>query len=492
MTVKAYYSGFLDFEENEKKQITKILKNIYHEFQNSKQTIHIILDYIIGKHQYDLIILKDTAIISVEVKNYEGKVIGSENSEWYVITDQNKKLPINGGKNIFRQVRSQRYELMTYINEILKSISNRFIQQPVRHISSIVCFKGDSSYDINQIERDKHLWFNVLNEINLTQFLSNASSNEFVFKQSELSLIIEKFGVVEYSIDELFEIDNVKDDNKFILQNIINEIDLIDPSPYELEKLILRLFNNKLELELNEILILIGEENGLRLLETLKELKLVNTAKYGKISLQENWKELLKKQEEINTTKSHEQYLYRSEFWLAPLVSKENGTYQSIYRGTKYHFNSDGRFWWSLSGTDTKLEIEFSDNRVKNKLLNCRPLGGSFRITESGEIITKKEINGEYRQIFVTMLTGDIIFKGKKISWKPLKLKKGDLWPSIYDGTTFGINANRQLFIKVSGRKFYAVEGHEKIVETVLQFKPQGGRIKINENGAILTLMYSA
>ncbi|MHA1343697.1 MAG: nuclease-related domain-containing protein, partial [Promethearchaeota archaeon] len=112
MTVKVYYSGSLDFEENEKKQITKILKNIYHEFQNSKQIIHIILDYIIGKHQYDLIILKDEAVISVEVKNYEGKIIGSENSEWYVITDQNKKLPINGGKNIFRQVRSQRYELM--------------------------------------------------------------------------------------------------------------------------------------------------------------------------------------------------------------------------------------------------------------------------------------------------------------------------------------------------------------------------------------------
>ena len=87
----------------------------------------------------------------------------------------------------------------------------------------------------------------------------------------------------------------------------------------------------------------------------------------------------------------------------------------------------------------------------EKKIQDIKFLAGSFRITESKEILAKVERDGEYVPIYIGQLEGEIELQD--LQWKPKKLKPGDLWPSIYDGTTLAVNSGGKVFITISGKK---------------------------------------
>lgn len=500
MSVKYYYSGNLEYRQNEQEQIFRILQKIHDAFNESKEEVYVILDVIIGNYQYDMIFIKNNAIVCVEFKNYEGDIIGAENSDWYVIAENGDKISINDGRNIFRQVRSQRYQLIEFVNKVLSSGTERFKDNAVSHISAIVCFKG-GNYNYDQIDKNRHLWFAVENENTIIDFLKRVNSNEFLLRKAEILLLINQLGLNEFDINNLIEVgeqtpetiigfETQDDDSTY--SEVFN-LDLDDATPQELEAVISFLFpDDKCITNLQEISNKVKDtEKAIQLLSKLKELGLISQPDSQTIKLIEDWRDILSNQEDLEMSISAQQLFYKTSFLLSPGSTEEGTEYLGVYRGTKYHFNSSGVFWWEISGSNEKLEFEFTEDSIKQKLLNIKPLGGSFRITESGEVLTKKDDNGEFIPIFVTKFNGTIVFKNRKIKWNPSGLKPGDLWSSIYDGTTLSVNSNRQLFIRVNNKKCYAEEGHEDIVDKVLQFKPNGGRVKITETGKILTLMYS-
>ena len=189
MTIEMFSLERIDFPINERRQYERIKKEMLERFSGDDHRYCVIIDYIIGSKQYDFIVIKEDAIISIELKGYKGKIFGSENDVWFVETNSGEKIEIDREKNPYQQVREQRYKLLDFLNEKLPKISERFKDKKIYHVASILCFEEGSTYDIEQIDHKTNLWFNATDESNLFEMIKLTSSNEFILKNIEIDAL---------------------------------------------------------------------------------------------------------------------------------------------------------------------------------------------------------------------------------------------------------------------------------------------------------------
>lgn len=481
MPVELFSAGMIDFSINEGKMYDKIKKEMVDFFSHDEKRYCVIVDYIIGNKQYDIIVIKNDAIISIDLKSYKGKIIGSENGSWFVETDDSR-IEINQRKNPFIQVRDQRYQLLGLLNDILPKVFKRLKDDTISNVASILCFENGSTYDIEQINHKMSLWFNVMDESNLFKFIESTTSNQFYFKDIEIDKLLQEMNVQKLDDNE----------NKVILdisnKSVISSEDIMMIT----ERIMADFGTNGFTLQ--DISGLVDPEVAVRYLKESIDSKIINKiGNDNKFCLDEKWADNLP-----STISNADNDLYisndvskyaKADFSLRPNNSKEGTEYNGVYRGTTYHLNYMKDVWWAASKDYFKVKAKFSNEDILDKILNIKPQGGSFRITEAKEVLTKIYLEDRgYVSFYVGKFDGEIELDN--CQWNP-KLTKGDLWPSMYDGTTFSVNTNKEILMHIGNIKVYSKEGGEELANKVLSFRENGGgRFKVNENGCILTLMH--
>lgn len=482
MTIEMFTSGRIDFSVNERRQFERIKKEMIEKFSTGESRYCVIVDYIIGNKQYDITVFKKDAIISIDLKGYKGKIIGSENGTWYVETEKNQEIEIAQKKNPYIQAREQRYQLLNFLNEKLPGISVRFREKKIYNVTSILCFEKGSTYDIDQIDYKKNLWFDVTDESNLLDLIEKTTSNEFILKNVEITALLKEMNLQRLETEmrkEKLEISSKSvlssEDTVMIAQRVIEEFGTNDFTLADLSQIV-------------------DAEIAARYLKEAIEKKIIERiAGTNRFCLAEKWSDNLpaiKDDEDICSVDDIKKYT-EADFWLRPKAPEEGKEYRGIYRGTIYHLDYKKNVWWKTGKYSPKIKVKFSNEEILDKILEIKSQGGSFRITEAKEVLTKVYFEDQgYVSIFVGKFDGKIELENYR--WKLKGIKKGDLWPSLYDGATFSVNNNRELLMHIGDRKVYAKESHEGIVKKVLEFRAKhgGGRFKINENGSILTLMY--
>ena len=470
MTIDVFVADTIDFRANERKQYERIKKSLIAHFSNTDNRYCLIVDYIIGNKQYDLILITNDSIIIIDIKGYKGKVIGSENGKWYVEKD-GETVEIKQPKNPYLQMRDQRYELMSFLNASLPKISKRFKDNEVHNISAFLCFEEGSIYMVNQIDFKKSPWFNVVDESSLVDEISKTTSNEFYLKDLEIDRLMKYMKLQKIDEPEPVEI---TEKGSLHSQDVVNITKKIISSSISVEGFTFK-----------DLSSLFGPEIAARYIEYAEELGIIEKIDDGKFSFTDDWSDNLPEISDESQDILPE--FSKEEFWLFPKKLKLGETYPGVYRGTKFHINSKGEVWWKSSG-GILLKAEFSDKTIIDEILKYKPSGGAFRITESKEILTKRENgDGDYTPIYIAKFQGDI--KLDSVEWAP-KVKKGELWPSKYDGVVMSVNSNGRVAIKIGkGVKVYAKSGHEKLAREILSVRPIGGRFVIDENKNVLTLV---
>lgn len=488
MSIRCFVPMDLGFQINERMQIERIVKNLFQAIESEDQNLSIVLDFIKGSSQYDIIVIKEDAIIIIEAKDYSGEISGDENSEWITRNPSAHEVKVRLPSNPFKQAKDQRFSLIRYLNKLLANISPRFTQG-ICNIAVFVCFNEGSSFNEIDIDFQRNMWFRVVNEENVGRLVKEWSSNEFYLRKEEIDKIVDKMRVNEVDLSEIIEIvpsSNSDANEKIEVESFselsINELELI------IEKLE-RVSSDRC-FTLSTLSKIIEPQAAVLFLKEGLEKELIATQEETKdFIIMEDWSDIISNVKLIQNDKIKGPDIYEKDFWLKPDKSKEAELYQGIYRGKKYSLDTKYNFWWKKGGkADFKVKITFSNSTDEKKIINKKFLGGSFRITEDKELLTIVERSGEFVPIFMGSLNGDISIDN--IEWQPKNLKPGDLWPSIYDGTQLSVNSNRQVFIKFGGKKLYAEEGHEDLARAVLKFRTDGGRFKIDENRNILTLLY--
>jgi len=369
------------------------------------------------------------------------------------------------------------------VNKKLRQFSKHYEDKEIYNINSVICFNSGSTYDFEQLTQpSKHLWFRVLNEDNIIEYVEEADSNEFYLKDKVINALINDMNLNKIDINR--DIDKLSIDNKSQLSN--NDINIITER--------IHIDFSKKTFTLVDLSDIVQPEIAVRYLKeaTLKKILIGSD---GAFILNDKWMDRLPKVKEEKDEDSYDliSQFSKEDFWLKPKKSMAGCRYLGPYRGTAYHVNYKGETWWRKGKTYPKIMAKFSDDSLIEEILEIKPQGGSFKITESKELITKVFTESEgYIPVYIGKYSGNIEFQ--ELEWKPKGIKKGDLWPSIYDGTTLSINSNKGVHIKIGGQKSYALDGHDQLADMILKYqeKSEGGRFKINENGAIITLMYQA
>lgn len=164
------------------------------------------------------------------------------------------------------------------------------------------------------------------------------------------------------------------------------------------------------------------------------------------------------------------------------------------YRGTRYRYGGHD-VWWQTHKDGLKVHVVKGHERIVKELLTLKKSqknesGGSFRITETGDVITKIQgKDGGWKAIFVCEMDEPFQFE-EKLDTMPTEMKPGDLWPGFYDGARYSYLMNKLWWNNPEGPRQYVEEELPfEIIRELRLHKPQGGSFRITENGYVITLI---
>jgi len=198
MPVLVYTGEGIPKNPNEFQQFLEVLHKINSEFGNSSEKIHVCYNFTSGK-QIDMLIISNKGLIDIELKNYEGEVMGGENGQWFV---QNNEGPTPIESNVYIQCRDQRNDLFNKLKDIIPSLKNQRINEKEFRtmINSWACFKGDSKYveRPNQVNIDfiEKPFFRIVNMNNIIENIRDVFRNsKHEFFKEDIDSIIKALGL---------------------------------------------------------------------------------------------------------------------------------------------------------------------------------------------------------------------------------------------------------------------------------------------------------
>jgi len=120
--------------------------------ESSVDEIRVIGNIELANTQLDILIIKKNCLITLDMKNYTGKIIGDENGDWRVETKDGKTIEIND--NCFQQARTQRFALVDKLEDSIKRGGLvKFKDDPrvFTNSKAWMYFNEGSTYDHHQI-----------------------------------------------------------------------------------------------------------------------------------------------------------------------------------------------------------------------------------------------------------------------------------------------------------------------------------------------------
>lgn len=159
------------------------------------------------------------------------------------------------------------------------------------------------------------------------------------------------------------------------------------------------------------------------------------------------------------------------------------------YRGTKYHYNSEQEVWWQTFKDGLKTHVKSGHERILKAIMPLKTMGGTFRITEIGDVIAKIEKGDDWIPIFVCEMDQPFKFN-EEINLTPKKIKPGDLWVGFYDGARYSYLLDKVWWRNPNGPRQYIKQTlPNEVMVNLRTFKSTGGSFRITENGYIITLI---
>jgi len=184
MPVKVFYGENSQYE-HEFKQICEIYRYLVQSCGDKE--IYLLTNFLTGNNEFDCVIVRDNAIIILELKSHCGKINGGENGFWEVNTDSGDSIPLD---NVYRQIRSEKFSLIDKLKPIRERHFPRIEEEDLKKIQCWAYFEKGSSYDKSQISVSIHTWFDVITIDDFGRKLQFANSRILLTKK-DMDAIVE-------------------------------------------------------------------------------------------------------------------------------------------------------------------------------------------------------------------------------------------------------------------------------------------------------------
>lgn len=166
---------------HENKIFDDLIEKLSLEWEESEELIIILGNFYCAGTEIDALVVKNDSISIVDFKDYGGEIIFSENSDWKA-----DGVNIKGGNktNPYLQVHYNKFELLNYLKE--KNIFNKGNNVNLGHISGIILFHQQISFDKNTIPRKISSWFHVTDFSNISILLRQITSKNINLSNDEI------------------------------------------------------------------------------------------------------------------------------------------------------------------------------------------------------------------------------------------------------------------------------------------------------------------
>lgn len=174
-------------------------------------------------------------------------------------------------------------------------------------------------------------------------------------------------------------------------------------------------------------------------------------------------------------------------------------TWEEHYRGLTLHVDDDGDVWWQQYDGEQRLFISDPPASLIEAILDVKPQGGRVRVTEQNDVIAKIEqaSGNDYDQVYIGQLADPQTVEPDgepeyAIELHPTDVDRGELWPSVYDGTRFSLSSTDRIWWHnpETKRRHQVSSGiPDEIAQAILAHKRQGGSFRVTPWGDVITLI---
>jgi len=214
MTFKLFYGEKTKFE-HEFEQLNEIIKLV--ENKLSEEDIYILTNVLFSNGDIDCILLTKNGPIILELKNYYGEVIGTENGDWFV-RDDTEDISLN--TNLFQQLKNERNDLFKKLEKIREEFFPRIETEDLRKINAWGYFKSGSTYPPDQMNLNITPWFSVVSKENLVKKIQLQHTG-YTLTLDDMNHIVQEFNVQEWTENMLELLDS---DISSTLQKTISDV----------------------------------------------------------------------------------------------------------------------------------------------------------------------------------------------------------------------------------------------------------------------------
>ena len=193
MTIHAYY-GDVSHLKNEQKMFEDLLTQLKLHWGNSEDWIYLFYNTMWSGQEIDVIAFTKEAIVVIDLKNYSGNLVGSENGEWQI----NGELEVQGGSQInpFVQIRKNRFAVLEWFKS-----AELFTDQNLGFISGCIILNELSSTQMD-LSHSVRKWFYVTDIANSVDTLSRLHTKGISLASDDIVYLVNKLKLKEYSWDQ--------------------------------------------------------------------------------------------------------------------------------------------------------------------------------------------------------------------------------------------------------------------------------------------------
>lgn len=184
---------------------------------------------------------------------------------------------------------------------------------------------------------------------------------------------------------------------------------------------------------------------------------------------------------------------------MSDTTASRGDAWEEHYRGLTLHVDADGEVWWQPYNGEQRLFLSDPPATLVEAILDVKPQGGRIRVTEQNDVIAKVEqTNGTgYDQVYINQLTEPQTLQPDgepeyAIELHPTDIDRGELWPSVYDGTRFSLSSTDRIWWHnpETKRRHQVSSGiPDEITQAILAHKRQGGSFRVTPWGDVITLI---
>ena len=184
---------------------------------------------------------------------------------------------------------------------------------------------------------------------------------------------------------------------------------------------------------------------------------------------------------------------------MSDITVSHGDAWEEHYRGLTLHVDANGDVWWQQYNGEQQLFVSNPPATLVEAILDVKPQGGRIRVTEQNDVIAKVEqASGTgYDQVYIDQFADPQMLQPDgepeyAIEFRPTDVDRGDLWPSVYDGTRFSLSSTDRIWWHnpETKRRHQVSNGiPNEIVQAILAHKRQGGSFRVTPWGDVITLI---